>query len=419
MTSFSGAEAIVKAGDANPSDFWLFCGICGWETSSFYREMHEEGLWRIVSSDGGTILEELNLLRCEEEEEAAEEICDVDSDSRNAGIHTWEMLMDMIGRGAEARASADSFGDLMLREWATGTLSFSLNEGQSNMISEWSVAADGQNNIDNDGALFDIAQYDPATSMTAPGVETLKQQLTRTDSAAGTLIRASSASRSPFLLSDQGYHKSLILILRDDDECSEGVILNHVTDSSYSLDMGNEKFTELPVRYGGPVQDYGEDEMLPLTFLHSNNQLAEAGIGDLVGNRIFQCTEDETIRAISLGLASPNTFMVIQGISVWKKYRVDDDEVVGGVLGDIEEGFFEPVHQNLLKSIWGILLDQKKLSYGTAKENLSLTQQSWHLAGGLDADEEDRIQVFGSDQDVSELADEALRRWVKAYLIDE
>ena len=76
VTSFSGAQKIVGCGEADPSDFWIFCGICGWETNTFYREMHEEGLWHIVSADSGTILEELNMVRCEEEEEnAAAENC--------------------------------------------------------------------------------------------------------------------------------------------------------------------------------------------------------------------------------------------------------------------------------------------------------------------------------------------------------
>lgn len=424
MTSFEGADVIVKAGEAKKSDFWLFCGICGWETSSFYREMHGEGLWRIVSSDGGTILEELNLQRCEEEEEpAAEGICDVDSDSRNAGIHTWEMLMDMIGRGAEACESEDSFGDLMLREWATGALSLSLDEGQSNMISEWLTISSDQN-IDDEHNDFDIAQYDPAASMSlSSGVDTLEQTMKLKNSLVGALIRGSSARRSPFLLSDQGYHKSLILIIRDDDECSEGIILNHVTDSSYRLELGTEDTVDLTVRYGGPVQDDGEGGELPITFLHTNKNIANAGTGSLVGNGIFRCKEEETINAISMGLASSDDFMAIQGLSVWKKHR-ENGKVVGGVLGDIEEGFFEPVSQAQVMRVWSILNSQSRQSPTTVEENISLTQKAWHQAGENGgaveaAVNEENMFVFGSDQDVAALADEALRRWVKLYFLDE
>ncbi|KAL3783979.1 hypothetical protein HJC23_013359 [Cyclotella cryptica] len=424
MTSFEGACAIVKAGEAKKSDFWLFCGICGWESSSFYREMHEEGLWRIVSSDGGTILEELNLQRCEEEEErTAEEICDVDSDSRNAGIHTWEMLMDMIGRTAEACESEESFGDLMLREWATGALSFSLDECHSSMITEWPTISCDQN-IDDEYNDFDVARYDPATSMAVTSrVDTLLQNRMSTNSAAGTLIRASSARRSPFLLSDQGYHKSLVLILRDDNECSEGVILNHVTDSPYRLDLGNDRMAELTVRYGGPLQDDGEDGMLPMSFLHARKQIANAGMGSLIGNGLFRCTEEETINAINMGLATSDDFMAIQGISVWEKNR-ENGKVIGGVLGDIREGFFELVSQAQVMNVWGILKSQNVMSSATFEENISLMQKAWHQAGvdgtavGYDTNEEN-VFVFGSEQNVATLADEALRRWVKLYFLDD
>ena len=410
MTSFDGAQAIVKAGDANPSDFWLFCGLCGWETSSFYEEMHDEGLWRIVSSDGDTILEELNLQRCEEDLLSVDEVCDVDSDSRNAGIHTWEMLMDMIGRGTEAKASDDSFGDLMLKEWATGALSFVFDERQrmsSNMISEVSTIS-----LDQEDQDFDVSLYDPASSMTM-GTEILQQSA---KNAAGKLIRASSAIRSPFLLSDQGYHKSLILILDDEEEFSNGVILNHVTDSTYPLDLGNEGIVELAIRYGGPVQESAEDEMLPLVFLHTNKELAEVELGKLVGNGIYRCTEEETISAISFGLAGSEEFMVIQGLSVWKK---DGESDKGGVLGDLDEGFFESVSQIHVQDIWTTLTTQQKLSRETFKENVALAQKAWRQAGGTIAERESSTLVFGSNTDVAALADEALARWIKSFLLDE
>jgi putative AlgH/UPF0301 family transcriptional regulator len=423
MTSFDGAQAIVHAGDAKPSDFWLFCGICGWETSSFYREMHQEGLWRIVSSDGGTILEELNRQRCEEEELAADEVCDVDSDSRNAGIHTWEMLMEMIGRGDEALQSDDSFGDLMLKEWATGALSFTLDEKQStsSMIPDWPQDFDAPSSLDESNTDFDVSEYDPALSMTSPGINLLQKESKPKDNIVGTLIRASAASRSPFLLSDQGYHKSLVLILRDDDESTEGVILNHVTDRSYPLVLGGDHIIEMPLRYGGPIQEHVGD-MLPLTFLHTNKPLAEAGMGSFVTHGIFRCTEEDVINAISVGLANSDEFMAIQGLSVWAKIK-DAGRVEGGVIGDIKEGFFEPVSQiSIVSIIWNTLIQQKKLSQSTLEKNISLLNKAWHDARSdkavSDFNEEDRILVFGSEKDVTRLADEALCQWIQLFLLD-
>lgn len=404
LTSFDGARAIIEDEGANPSDFWLFCGICGWETEAFYREMNEEGLWRVVSSDGGTILEELNMLRCEEEEEfAAQQTCDVDSDPRNAGLHTWEILMDMIGKEDEAHESEDSFGDLMLKEWATNILSFSLREDRSFLMSDYTPNSGGEEEI------FDVTEYDPASGMRSSIVCSTPQFSTMV----GALIRASSAKRSPYLLADQGFHKSVILIVLDDEESSQGVILNHVTTETIALDLEGTN-VEIPVRYGGPLQDLarGEgDSRPPLVFLLSSLSLREASIGVEVGaSGIFACTKQDVTKAITAGLASVADVMAVQGLSMWKKHCSHS-----GVRGDIEEGYFEEIPHNNIVNVWRRLLYQKPLSQDTVDENLLIATDAWTMGRAVQQD--DPVYVFGSDVDAEALADEALRRWVKAFFL--
>lgn len=418
LTSFDGAQSIVQAGEANPSDFWLFSGICGWDTNSFHQEMNEEGLWRVVSSDGGTILQELNLLRCEEEEElAAQSNCDVDSDPRNAGLHTWEMLMGMIGREEEARMSEDSFGDLMLREWATSVLSFSLPDQQSSMVSDFYPSSMVSDDEDN----FDVSNYDPASGMAMQSKLSPQLQSSQSAGMVGTLIRASSSNRSPYILADQGFHKSLILILRDDEKRAEGVILNHVTTEMLSLNSEND--LTIPIRYGGPLQDIAKEEgdelTPPLVFLHSSGSLKDAGVGIPVGSSgIFSCTYEDVVKSINAGLASPDNIMVVQGLSVWKKAGIHS-----GVLGDIEEGFFEIVHQDK-KRVWEILMTQKQLSSKSIDKNLAISKKAWMMAGNRnmsenDSFEEEEVLVFGSNVNLSSLADEALRRWLGVYFLSD
>jgi hypothetical protein len=107
--------------------------------------------------------------------------------------------------------------------------------------------------------------------------------------------------------------------------------------------------------------------------------------------------------------------MVVQGLSVWKQ------ATVGGILGDIDGGFFEPVQQYKVFHVWATLMQQDRLSsHETIHRNLVLSHKAWHQAGSCDAeDDEDSILVFGSDKDVAELADEALHRWIKVNLLDE
>ncbi|KAL7529746.1 hypothetical protein ACHAXR_003134 [Thalassiosira sp. AJA248-18] len=409
VTSFDGAQKIVQAGDADPSNFWLFCGICGWETSAFYQEMHEEGLWHIVSADSGTILEELNMLRCEEEDElAVVQNCDIDHDPRNAGLHTWEMLMEKIGLGKEAHESEESFGDLMLREWATGALSFSIKDEQTSMIME--PFSDPR--FEDDNNEFDLSAYDPALTMAVEGVSST--------GIVGVMVRASSAIRSPYLLSDQGFHKSLILVLRDGEDYSEGILLNHVTSRSLQLDLG-DKIVDLPIRYGGPAYyDFSEEEEddldVPTVFLHSNDSLRDAGIGTPIGkSRLFRSTREEVMKALKSGLATVDDIVVVQGFSVWTKKGEHT-----GVLGDVECGFFELVPRPKVKQVWDALLTQKQLTADNLLPNMSKSSLAWNVASRDESDPEVKkgeIHVFGTDIDVTTLADEAAIRWVKVNLL--
>merc|ERR1711902_443399 len=104
----------------------------------------------------------------------------------------------------------------MLHEWATGILSFSVKEEQTNMIME----PFSNPRFDVDENDFDLSEYDPALAMSESNASSNRRQ---PPSLVGVMIRASSARRSPYLLSDQGFRKSLILILRDGDDCSEGI----------------------------------------------------------------------------------------------------------------------------------------------------------------------------------------------------
>lgn len=424
VTSFNGAQSIVQSGDANPSDFWLFSGICGWETSTFYNEMHEEGLWHIVSTDSGTVLEELNMLRCEEEEEVAIDAnCDVDSDPRNAGLHTWEMLCEKIGLEKEVYddgSSDDEFGDLMLHEWATSALSFTIKDDQSITSS---MIIDPASLIDEND--FDLEDYDPASVMSVNMDGTLINIEPQSRGIVGVMVRASSAKRSPYLLDDQGIHKSLILILHDDEDYSEGVLLNHVTDRLLHLDLGGEdRSVELPIRYGGPAyyfdEEEGEDDEdsyeTPTVFLHSNDSLRDSGVGEPIGkSKISKCTQEEVIKALKSGLATADDIMVIQGSSMWTK-----KEEHSGILGDVESGFFELVPRPKVKQVYNTLQRQKILTEDTLLTNVATGRQAWSAAskdGSDDISKKDKIQVFGTDVDVTTLADEANMRWVKVNLL--
>lgn len=235
----------------------------------------------------------------------------------------------------------------------------------------------------------------------------------------GTMIRGSSAKRSPYLLSDQDFHKSVILILRDQDDHAEGVILNHVTTSKISFDLEDGKdIVELNLRYGGPTLSYADEEgnhIVPTFYLHSNDALRDAGIGLPIGSSgLYKLTKKQVVKCLKSGLASPDDFFVIQGFSVWKKQNDNS-----GVADDIENGFFEIVPRDRIECVWDILSEQKLLSPDSLDDNMSLSRQAWTVAAPdpLLHDDEGELFVFGSDKDTTSLADEAARRWVNVNLL--
>ena len=397
-TTFEGAESIVRAGEARQSDFWVFCGYVGWDVDIFHEEMYEEGLWHIVSADTSTVLEELNMLRCEEEDSKE---CDIDSDVRNAGLHVYDMLAKRIGleESQSELIGGHSFGDLLLHEFATAALSFS--DGEQSRVAQPNVFR----GIVPESSSVD---YDPAVFMESA------QRCT-----AGTMLRASSGERSPYLFSDQGMHKSLILLLRTDEEFTEGVILNLVGSTVLELEAGPESI-EFPVHYGGSVDvssedddsDTDEDSTL---FLHNDIDLGISGVGTQVGlSRFYLCTKDEVIQAVTSGAAS-QSFMAFRGISVWA-----NDGDICGVEEDVRNDFFEMVPASREKVVWDKLLEQELLTEDNLAINARIGRQAWSLAGA-DGENDKTVKnnqyVFGTDVQTNTLADEASLRWMLTNIL--
>ena len=63
----------------------------------------------MCATDSGTLLKEL-----------ARQSKSVEP--RDAGLETWDLLMDMIGRGETRHSCSGSFDDLMLKEWSQANL---------------------------------------------------------------------------------------------------------------------------------------------------------------------------------------------------------------------------------------------------------------------------------------------------------
>lgn len=366
----------------------------------------ERKSWYMVATDAQTLLKELQRLTS-------------GADPRDAGLDTWSLLMNMIGRSDTARESTGGFDDLMLKEWAYKNLLSP--EGKKNLIS--------------------IPDWFPKKEK---------------DVKVGALVRATPEDRSPFLLDSQELHKSIVLILRDDEVMTTGkhfgivscwalplncktnligVILNmpgaKPLDISVKKD-GQAKQIQIPLRFGGPYAIKGEE---PLLWLHCSSLLKATKIGEPIGSSpdaIWKCTSNDMASAVAQGLATIEDFLIVTGVSIWTK---DEREIVKGMRGEVKQGNFEPIEPHKTLLIWEELKQQHILTPENLMRNIQLATNAWKTAGdgdekdpsngrptpiagiGENYDEEDDTLVFRTDKKVSELADDALRSWVATFLL--
>jgi len=405
-TTFDNAKKLVKAGIASVSDFWVFVGYAGWGPAQLKGEL-ERNSWYMVATDSQTLLKELAR-----QSDGA--------DPRDAGLETWALLMNMIGRSETAKQYYVEFDDLMLKEWAF-----------SNLLSTAAGGGAGRQ------------QRDPEEFDTSP--EHVEKLLTILEnrsepSVEGALVSASGVDRSPFLLKKQEFHKSIVLILKDDKLATVGVILNRPSTKGIDIQVddlksGGKKVVTIPMRFGGPYSIQGEE---PLLWIHCSKLLRKSNIGHPVHNHkkngIWKCTTKDVMKAVGEGIVPPEEFLVVSGVSVWPKQEGTEQ----GIQGELELRNFEMVPEPAQDDMWSILLKQQVLLKNTNFiDSLKLSEEAWSctnsnkisamkekqkmenpiLGLGENFDEEDGYFVFKSNYKVSQLSDDALRGWCAVFLL--
>ena len=254
----------------------------------------------------------------------------------------------------------------------------------------------------------------------------------------GALVRASPKDRSPFLLDHQELHKALVLVIGDDELVSVGAILNRPSAKGLDIQLtdkktGAVKTVTIPLRFGG---QYSVQHSQPLLWLHCSQALRQSRVGSPIGarqlNGIWKCTAEDVISAVGQGLAKPEDFIVVSGVSIWAKER----STARGIEGEIDLGNFEIIPTSQTEPVWSTLLKQKEvLTESNLNSVLALADEAWAcvkgkakqkktsksqnpIAGlGEGFDEEDDSLVFKSNMSVSKLSDDALHKWVATFLL--
>jgi putative AlgH/UPF0301 family transcriptional regulator len=388
FTSIQNAKELVYSGLATPDDFWTFCGFISWEPNELRQDV-VDNVWYAVSTDSFTLQKGLRILSAGR-----------GLDPREAGIRTWSMLMDRIGKHDEVDDECSmesvycdySFDDLMLREWA-----------YKNLIFEHPPAF--VQGSEDDIVKFKLKHNPPP--LVSPG----------------SIVRGSSAQRSPFLLQSQEFHKSTILIIQDNHELTVGVILNHP--SSTCIENNDPLNFDIPLRFGGFLSFPSAEDKEPtssMLILHMNPSPSKGriSIGQSIGSSKFSiCSKDEASKAISSGYALASEFMFINGFCVWPKAVVDQGHITGGIGEEIANGRFELVSENI-ERMWQYLLKQQTLSDVTLNDNLYLSNLAWTAAGGAKATVPTNLELLHrTDISASNFSDAALKTWVLAFLLND
>jgi len=397
VTSHQDARKLIAAGEAMCDDFQTFYGFCLWEKGQLEKELERE-FWYMASMDSQTVWE--SLLKLSKQD-----------DPQRAGVKDWEDWIVKIGKAdtEPIESSRNGFRDCILKEWCRELLRVDDDDDDEDYIDQNIFGA--------------ISMASSTTSTVGPG----------------SLVR-SSDDASTFLLFDQFFHKSTILILKEEEDSTVGLILNLPTTRVYIHSDPGGSHIEFPIRYGG-LEGYNEEientndddeniggvEQGSIIWLHCSQALRDMRIGKPIadaGNMkdsIWTCSLQQVLQAVDLGLALPEVFLAIDGFVVWEK-----EMGAGGIGAQLMAGsMVEVPPEKVVRKIWPILQSQQQLSSEEdVVENVDKVVEAWlegNASGGNTEHSEEEGSagklVFDTSVPISELADDALRTWIRVFLL--
>ncbi len=366
------AQVLVDENEETKEDFRLYRGYTTWGPGRLEKEL-DRGDWFTVATDV----------------ESLWNIISQDS-TFSTGTDKWVQIMNRIGkRSLVSAAPNQKFQDDMLKQYMRLRL---LEKSKQDLQQSSSTPERSQ-------------KADESVANLVPG----------------TLVRSS----TPIFLEEQVFHQSLVLILKNDAEMTVGVVLNRPYSTSVSIDG-----TTLPVRYGGRFEL--DDEGLPEIWLHCNHQpLQDAKIGNPISEHgkpdsiFWRCTREDAETAVEVGLAKANDFLIVSGLSVWKKDQTSKD---GKGQSSLElDDHFCKVDESSIGTIWKLLKVQEPLNKKNAAENLEAANTAWMLSGDAgwmlsgsskQFDGRSRTEIDTKEQQVvQQLAYSALDKWIRMYLM--
>ena len=419
-TDLEGAKALVAAGEAERSDFYVCVGYSGWAPGQLQMEVEKRDSWFMASADSATLLAE--LLR------QARALPPPSTDSAAAadllGTETWSALMRGIGRGEDVATAEGSLADRMLSEWV-----------RAHLLPKKQALLPKSNPLRSEAS--------PAASV---GVSSIEAPPSSSPVGVGTVLCTSVAPATGLpadriLLHEQFLHKAILLVLaesKDETKDTNGggrlsaCVLNRPTSTI-------AQFRSVPGSPKRHVGYTGSSEIGGLLWLHYRSDLfdgksaasgvmAGASPGRPVGESgVYMLQESEASALLKAGTLKASDLLVVSAVVHFSRNELSDmvangealvvnsdkTAAVGQVAGP------QQLQESLWPRVWGLMETTSADNNAPPGDGTEV----WWLASQRAA--ASQVAMGTAEQPPgsmalaalpsSELADEALAEWTRFF----
>ena len=351
-TTLEGAKALVAAGEAEPSDFYVCAGYSGWAPGQLQMEVEKRDSWYMASADSATLLAE--LLR------QAKTLPPPSTDSAAAdllGTETWSALMRGIGREDDVAKAEGSLADKMLSEWVRSHL------------------------------LPKPKREAPSAPPPSVGVGTVL---------CTAVAPSTGRPADRCLLREQFLHKAILLVLA---EATDGTL------SACVLNRPTSTIAQFKSVLGSPkrrVGYTGSREIGGLLWLHHRSDLGTAAGMPVGESGTYVLQEAEASSLLKAGTLNASDVFVVSSVVQFSRAELSG-MLAAGEARPVSAG---PQLESLWPRVWG-LMEANGLDAGDGTG-------VWWLASQAGAEQPGSAQALAA-LPTSELADEALAEWTKFF----